>query len=96
MVLIESQTAKKLNKNMQYTLVTKKDEEVYKVRTHKKKRFLKILRSINWHRNDLKAYLRISYGKSTDISGKLVNFYNDGVYENKKDLWLAFRAFIEN
>lgn len=64
--------------------------------SHSKRHFCTRLALINWHLNHLKVYLRVSYGKRMDNFGKLVTFYNDGWYENKKDFWLAFDAFTEN
>ena len=75
--------------------ILKNKELVDKRLTHSKKRFLKNLRTISWKDAPVKVYLRISYGKRVDNFGKLVAFYNDGIYENKKDLWLAFNAFTE-
>jgi hypothetical protein len=42
-----------------------------------------------------KAKLRVSYGKRENCWGKLVEFVNEGIYFNRKDLQQAFRAFIE-
>ncbi len=80
---------------MNYSVVvSKSDKTLQKVRTHSLRRFLKILRTINW-KNSPSVYLRVSYGKQKDYAGKLINFYNDGVYDNKSDLWQAFNAFTE-
>ena len=79
---------------MNFTLkVTKNGRVVQRVQTHSLRRFTKHLRTINWQNKPLKAYLRVSYGKRLDYWGKLSNFYNDGGYDNKHDLWLAFNAF---
>lgn len=80
--------------NFTYKLI-KNSKEVERLRTHSKRLFLSRLRTIKWTTHLLRVYLRVSYGKRIDVFGKLVTFYNDGVYENKKDLWLAFNAFTE-
>lgn len=70
----------------------------HKCGTHSIWRFTKYLRTINWQESKKfngSVYLRVSYGKQEDCFGKLVNFYNDGLYENEDDLWLAFKAFTE-
>lgn len=69
---------------------------VRKVRTHKKRRLLKIIRSIKWQNPKIKAYIKVNYGKFLDCYGKKVNFYNDGDYDNKYDFWLATNAFLED
>jgi len=66
------------------------------VRTHSKRRFLNHLRTIKWQYKGIKVYIRVSYGKKVDVFGKLSTFYNDGLYENKEDLWSAFNAFKED
>lgn len=77
-----------------YTLkVFKNGEEIQRVRTHRKKRFVRILRTINWGHGGIKAYIKVSYGKKKDTYGKLSEFYNDGWYDNQKDLTIAFRYF---
>jgi hypothetical protein len=64
--------------------------------THSQRVFLKKLRSINWGETHPRVYIKVSYEKRLDNFGKLVNFDNEGVYDNKQDLWLALNAFIEN
>lgn len=81
---------------MQFTIkIIQNGKIVRKVRTHKKRRFLKIIRLLNWQKSTFRAYLKVDYGKFTDVFGRLTNFYNDGEYENKEDFWLAFNAFAE-
>ena len=75
--------------------VSKNSKTIKRCSTHSKRRFLKNLRMINWEKGDIEAYLKVEYGKSLNAQGKLTNFYNDGKYSNKEDLWLAFNAFIE-
>ncbi len=80
---------------MNYSVVVSNSgKTLRKVRTHSLRRFLKILRTINWE-NSPSVYLRVWYGKQKDYAGNLINFYNDGVYDNKADLWQAFNAFNE-
>lgn len=78
-----------------YKVAQKQKVVVVRCRTRSKRRFLKNLRTINWGNNHFIVYLRVSYGKQIDNFGKLVTFYNDGDFENKEDLWLAFEAFTE-
>lgn len=40
-------------------------------------------------------YLWVGYEKSRDIHGKLVKFYNDGIYDNGKEALQAGLAFLE-
>ena len=63
--------------------------------TGKIQRFLHLTRLINWQDKGLRVYLKVSNGKDKDHTGKLVEFYNDGWYENKEDFDLAYQAFIE-
>lgn len=83
-------------KGKNYTLkVLINGKVIDKVLTHSVRRFLTHLRTINWKNRGVKAYIRVSYGKKVDNYGKLSNFYNDGWYDNKKDLTLMFKAFDE-
>lgn len=80
-----------------YTLkLYKTNGKIETVRTHKKKRFIRILRTINWQSMGLrKTYLKVSYGKKTCNYGCLCDFYNDGYYDNKEDLLQTFQYFDE-
>lgn len=81
---------------MQYTInISENTKMTHVVRTHKLRRILKKIRSIKWQNSSFKVYLKVDYGKFTDNFGKRTNFYNDGVYDNKEDFWMAFNAFIE-
>lgn len=40
-----------------------------------------------------KAYLKVSYGNKVDCFGKLSEFYNDGYYQNPKELVYAIKTF---
>lgn len=64
-------------------------------RTHKLRRFLKVLRSIKFKEGYLKAHLKVSYGKHLDVYDKYSEFYNDGIYDTKDEFWLAFNSFTE-
>ena len=77
-----------------YFEATDKGKTTKKCRTHSKRRFLNNLRSIKW-RTGVKIYLRVYYGQDINNFGKKVAFFNDGWYENQKDLMLAFEAFAE-
>lgn len=78
-----------------YTLkFYKTDGKVETVRTKKKMRFLKIIRTINWQdRGIYKAYLKVSYGKRICNYGCLCDLYNDGYYDNKEELLQVFEYF---
>lgn len=84
---------KNVKRNFFYK-VTENHRTVQVVETHSKTRFMNKARSIKWE-NKPSVYLRVSYGKQKDHRGKLVNFYNDGVYENRHDFYHSFSAFIE-
>lgn len=77
-----------LKKNKRnYTLkVFENGKKVDRCQTHSLRRFRKHLRTINWQKSQLEMCLRVNYGKG---------FVNEGNYWTKKDLWLAFNAFIE-
>ncbi len=76
--------------------VTKNGQVVDRVQTHSIRVFLPHLRSIKWQDRGIKAYFRVSYGVKLTNQGSLETFYNDGWYESKDDLVLAYEAFTEN
>ena len=80
-----------------YTLkLYKNNGKIQIVRTHKRKRFLKNLGTINWQLDGVKkAYLKVSYGKKICNFKCLCEFYNDGYYDNKKELLEVFKYFDE-
>jgi len=81
---------------MTFTLkITKNGKTVSKMRTYKIRRFLKVIRSLNWQDSVSLSYIKVGYGKKVDNYGKLTNFHNDGEYDNKEDFWWAFNAFTE-
>ena len=41
------------------------------------------------------AYIWVSYGKFKDCFGKMVEFTNDRIYENKHDAVDAYKSFID-
>lgn len=65
------------------------------IRTKKKKRFLKILRTINWQNGIKKVYLKVSYGKKKCNYGCICGFLNEGYYQNKEELLIVFKYFDE-
>lgn len=82
---------------MNFTLrAFEKNKVIQRIQTHSLRRFLRHLRTINWQKPQSHIYLKVSYGKQEDCHGKMITFYNDGVYENKNDLQIAFNAFIED
>lgn len=62
--------------------------------THQKRRFLRKIRTINFQNGQM-VYIRINYGVLKDNFGKSTNFYNDGYYDNYRDLIRAAEAFTE-
>ncbi len=42
-----------------------------------------------------KFYIRVSYGKVTDVFGKSTKAFNDGEYQTKQLLKEAFKCFVE-
>lgn len=80
-----------------YTLkIYKNNEKIETVRTRKKKRFLKIIRTINWKFDGIKrTYLKVSYGKKVCISGCLCEFQNDAYCNTKEELMEIFKYFDE-
>lgn len=77
-----------------YTLkLYKSNGKIESVRTKKKRRFVRILRTINWQNGIKRAYLKVSYGKKICVKGCLCDFYNDGYYTNKKELLEVFKYF---
>lgn len=81
--------------NFTLKILEKGRAEVRRYQTHSKRRFLNRIRTINWGSSGLKVYVRVSYGKHENDSGKRTTFYNDGWYESKEDLWLTLSAFLE-
>ena len=75
--------------------VYKNGKLVDRVRTHSKRQFTTHLRTINWQNSPLRVYIRVSYGKNKCIKGCLCTFYNDGWYEDEKELLKAVKAFME-
>ncbi|MEM4326304.1 MAG: hypothetical protein QXU40_03305, partial [Candidatus Pacearchaeota archaeon] len=73
--------------------VIKNGKTIQKCQTHSKRRFYDRIRTIKWQDGVDKVYLRVSYGRGIDNFGRVTNFYNDGEYENKKDLFFALSAF---
>lgn len=81
---------------MKFAIKIYKNKSVAKrASTHKKRRFMKILRSIKWQDSMIEADVKVTYGRFPDHQGRLVNFYNDGSYDNKNEFWLAVDAFME-
>lgn len=79
-----------------YTLkLYKTDGKIETVRTKKKKRFLRNIRTINWENGIKKAYLKVSYGKKICIYRCLCDFYNETYCNNKKELLGMFKYFDE-
>lgn len=68
---------------------------IKKVLTHKRNRFWRITRTINWENSMFTVYVAINYEKFLDNHGKYTMFYNDGEYTNREDFLLAINAFLE-
>lgn len=77
-----------------YTLkLYKNNGKVEIVRTKKKKRFLRIIGTINWKNDIKKAYLKIYYGKRICNYGCSCDFHNDGYCNNKEELFYILKYF---
>ena len=59
------------------------------------RRFCAVVKALSFKKHDIKVHLRVSYGRHLDNFGKMVEFWNDGVYDTRKDFLLAFNAFRE-
>lgn len=68
-----------------------KDGSTSTYHSSKTKRIFSILK----HGNFSQCHLKVSYGKHLDVSGALVEFYNDGNCTNKEELLFALRAFSD-
>jgi len=88
-------TTKKNKFNFTFRVI-KDSKTIDKCQTHSKRRFYNRIRTIKWQNGVEKVYLRVSYGKGIDNFGKVTNFYNDGEYKTKKDLFSALSAFTED
>lgn len=85
-----------MKNKLNYTfLVVKDGKTIDRCQTHSKRRFSNKLGTINWQNSLLKVYLRVSYGKQECNVGCVCNFYNDGEYETKQELFEAFAAFTK-
>lgn len=78
-----------------FTLKIYQAQGVQRYETSSLRRFLNQTRTINWQNGIKKVYVRVSYGKFIDQSGKLTTFHNDGEYDNFQDFQLALEAFLE-
>lgn len=78
-----------------YTLkLYKNNEKIETLRTKKKKRFLRNIRTRNWKDAGIKrAYIKVSYGKKICNYGCLCEFYNDIYYYTKDELLQMFKYF---
>ena len=83
------------NKRRNFTLKVFETRGVQRYETSSLKRFLNHVRRINWKNGVKKAYVRVSYGKHIDQSGKLTTFFNDGDYDNQIDFEASVAAFLE-
>jgi len=67
-----------------------------KVSTSKNSRKLvNKLALVNFENGQIKVYLRLTYGIGKDTRGKMVQFYNDGWYDDRHLLMEALTAFRE-
>lgn len=81
---------------MNFTFISfRNNQTIQSIRTHKIRLFLQKARLINWLELNLVVYLKVSYGMYKDNFGNISIFYNDGIYKNKNDFWLAFKAFTD-
>lgn len=86
----------KINKKYNFTLkLLENNKVVQRLETRSIRCLYNKIRTINWIKPYSSVYLRVGYGKLLASSGKYENFWNDGVYNNKKDFILALNAFTE-
>ena len=54
-----------------------------------------IRRMLYWinHNKFDKGYVKVSYGHFKDVYGKMAEFYNDGIYTDKKELNEILKIF---
>lgn len=98
MIPVNKSKSFKGNNNLMnfYTIIVEQNGKMtHKYRTHSIRRFVRNLRTIKWQSGGIRAYLRVNYGRHFDVFGKKSAFHNDGWYERKENLWLAFNAFKE-
>jgi len=87
---------KRVNKNnYNFTFrIYENGKVVSRCSTHKLGRFLHRLQATQFKKGTIKGYLRVYYGRFLDAYGKMSNFINEGVYDNRKDFTHAYKAFI--
>lgn len=89
--------SQKENKNLNpsfYFCVKKNGKVIDKAFTRSKRVFCRKIRMIKKQKG-IKIHLRVNYGRAENCFGKIVDFVNDGLYENSNDLCLAFEAFTK-
>lgn len=78
--------------NIKFTLkIWKQDETVQKYYSTKIRRIIAKVKADKF----LKAYIKVSYGKGMTNKRKREEIYNDGIYDNPKELLEALSAFTE-
>ena len=65
------------------------------IKTHSIIRFLRKTRLIKWGNKPVEVFVRVYDGRYKDVFGKMIDFFNEGTYANKKDFDLALTAFLE-
>ena len=78
--------------------VKKNGETIDKCQTHSLRRFRNRIGTINWkklRKNRGEVYLKVNYGKYLNNFRERTTFYNDGIYQDKKSLYLALNAFLD-
>lgn len=78
-----------------FTLKVYGSQGVQRYETASLRRFHNHIGRIIWQNGVKKVYVRVSYGKFIDQSGKLTTFHNDGEYDNQRDFELAVATFLE-
>jgi len=78
-----------------FTLKIFGSQGVQRYETASLRRFHNHTGRIIWQNGVKKVYVRVSYGKFIDQSGKMTTFFNDGEYDNQQDFELVVRAFLE-
>lgn len=82
---------------MQFTIIIYENGLiVLMVRTHKKRRFLKIIRSIKWQNSTKKVYIKLLDKHYLPWRGRRIRAFNDGTCFDKESLLFAVNAFLED
>jgi 3-phenylpropionate/cinnamic acid dioxygenase small subunit len=75
--------------------IIKKNKIVSTSSTKSLRRFLANCRLVQFKDSIKKVHIHVNYGLKEDVYGKMSYFTNEGIYDNKKDLLFAAKAFTQ-